>query len=72
MAKFKITKVDIEANQVSGSDYWFFIYDADKMILKKKIKYVEPDSSETTESKYTIFVADTEQECIDKKIELGL
>lgn len=72
MANFKLDKIHIEANQVSGSNYSFFVYDAVKVKLKKDIKYVEPGSTEKTESKYTIFAADTEQECIDKKIELGL
>lgn len=72
MANYTINTIDLKVNQISGGDYWYFIYDAEKMKLKKDIDYVEPDSSEITESKYTIFASDTEQVCINKKSELGI
>jgi hypothetical protein len=72
MANFNIQNVQIEANQISGGNYWFFIYDAEKMKLKKDTQYVEPDSTSKTATKYTIFASDTEQGCIDEQIRLGL
>jgi hypothetical protein len=72
MANYNVQQIQIEANQISGGDYWFFIYDSDKMKLKKDIIYVESGSLEKTATKYTIFASDTEQECIDEKIRLGL
>ena len=72
MAKFQITTIDLIVNQVSGGDYWFFVYDADKLKIKKDTAYVDVGSIQKTQTKYTIFAADTEQECINKIIELGL
>lgn len=72
MANFKQETFDLVVNEVSGGNYWFFIYDEIKMKLKKDIVFVEPESKEKTQTKWTIFASDTEKECIDRKIELGL
>jgi len=72
MSNYKIKTSTVDINEVSGADFYFFVYDPDKLKIHKEIEYVEEGSVCITQTKYTIFAADTEAECNAKITELGL